>query len=84
MIKLGSEVKDTVTGFKGVVVGRSEFLNGCTRIGVQPKALKDGKCPDISWFDEPQLEITKENVVQPGPRNTGGPIPSTPTRNKGM
>ena len=57
MIELGQKVKDKVSGFKGVAVAKYEFLNGCTRINVQPKIDKDGKLPEAEAFDEPQLEV---------------------------
>ncbi len=31
-IKLGSEVEDLVTGFKGIAAAETEWLNGCFRI----------------------------------------------------
>ena len=38
MKNLGDEVKDTITGFKGIVVARTEWLNGCARVTVQPQS----------------------------------------------
>lgn len=55
-ITLGSEVRDTITGFTGIVVARCEWLYGCVRITVQPKQLHDGKPVDYVTFDEDQLE----------------------------
>lgn len=82
MIELGDEVMDTVSGFKGVAVAITKWLNGCTRISVQPKVDKDGKLPESNCFDEPQLKVTKA-VKRPEPdRRTGGPMPFKPTREK--
>ena len=78
-VNLGDEVIDLVTGFKGIAIGRSVFLNGCVRVGIQAKADKDGKVTDAIWFDEPQLKVTKRGAVKICPQDTGGPIPSTPT-----
>lgn len=55
MITLGKEVKDTISGFKGVAVARTVWLNDCVRIGVQPKVDKDGKYIEEVWIDEGQL-----------------------------
>ena len=74
-IDLGDEVKDTVIGFRGIAVARYDFINGCTRVGVQPKVGKDGKLPDAATFDEPQLEVVKRAAVKLGPKDTGGPAP---------
>ena len=77
---LGDKVKDTVTGFTGIVIGRTTFLHGCVRCGVQSDKLKDGRPSDAVWIDEPQLEIVKSKAVKEGDHNTGGPCPSTPQR----
>lgn len=81
MVQLGDEVKDKVTGFKGIVIGITQFLNGCARVGVQAPADKDGSIKPAEWFDDMQLSVTKAAKVKVGPRNTGGPMISTPTRN---
>lgn len=36
-IKLGDEVKCKYTGVKGIVLSKSEFINGCTQFGITPK-----------------------------------------------
>jgi len=80
-IELGSEVKCKVTGFKGIATSRTVHLNGCARIGVQPKIDKDGKHPDAFWIDEPQLEVLKRAAVKVPPRtNNGGPSMKAPMR----
>ena len=81
VIKLGDKVMDIVSDFEGIAFGRAEFLYGCTRIAIAPKKGKDGKLIDSCWFDEPQVKVLKEKVVETGNRNTGGPCPAIPTRN---
>lgn len=78
MINLGDEVKDKVSGFRGVAVARHEYLQGCLRISVQPPIDKDGKLPDALAFDEPQLVVVKTARVATGQRDTGGPAPYLP------
>lgn len=80
MIKLGDRVKDKVTKFAGIAIGRTEWLNGCARITVQPEKLLDGKIPDTATFDEPQLAVVSAGAINTGPRNTGGPIPAPQRR----
>jgi len=80
MVKLGDQVTDTVSGFKGVAVGFHEFLQGCRRITVQPKVGKDGVLPDDKCFDEPQLKVNKAKKVATGKRKTGGPAPYSVSR----
>jgi hypothetical protein len=72
MIDLGSEVEDSISGFKGISVAKHLYINGCTRITVQPKVDKDGKLPETQTFDEPQLIETSDKRIT-GKNNTGGP-----------
>ncbi len=70
--ELGDEVIDCVTGFKGVVIYRSQWLNACNTYGVKCRELKGGQPQETVSFDEPQLSLVKSNVVTPK-RDTGGP-----------
>lgn len=75
-INLGSRARDTVTGFEGVVVARTEWLHGCARITIQPTELKDGLPMESHTFDELQVETVKEREVAVSSaeqRNAGGP-----------
>ena len=45
-IELGDKVKDTVTGFTGIAVARTNWIAGCDRIIVQPECKK-GKQMDL-------------------------------------
>lgn len=69
-IPLGSRVKDKISGFKGIVVARTEWLNGCWRYGVRSKELKDGQPIETQWFDDVDLEVIdkgkKQDSVQKG------------------
>lgn len=70
-VALGDIAKDTISGFQGVVVATTDWLNGCKRITIQPMELKDGKPIDSFTFDVEQIQ-----VVEAGPkivsRMTGG------------
>jgi len=74
-IDLGAKVKDTITGFSGIVVCLSRWLNGCVRVTVQPQQLKkDGEPKESHTFDTEQLELMTGGVkLQTRP--TGGPKP---------
>lgn len=73
-VQLGDEAQDTVSGFAGVCVARTEWLNGCWRMTLQPKGLdKDGKPQETQTFDDFQLEVTKPKVQPVGSKETGGP-----------
>lgn len=77
-LKLGDKARDKISGFTGVVVAMTEWLNGCLRITIQPQELKDGKPIENHTFDAEQIEI-----VEPIPpivaKPHGGPSIS-PTR----
>ena len=51
--------RDRVSGFKGICICRTEWISGCTRVGLQAPVGKDGKVPDTQHFDEPMLEVVK-------------------------
>lgn len=76
MIKLGDKVKDKVTGFTGIAIARTEWLNGCVRLSVQPDKLVDGKIAASETIDEPQLTLVKAAAVKVPVSDTGGPIPA--------
>lgn len=72
----GDEVKDRVTGFKGIVVAMTTWLNGCVRITVQPPAKKDGTLPPTETFDSEQIQVVHAGRVSPAPSPLGGPKPN--------
>ena len=59
---LGHEIVDIVTGFKGIVTGKTYFLNGCVRLSVDPPVKKTGEMRENQWFDIQQLR-----VINPSP-----------------
>ncbi len=77
MVNLSDQVKDKITGFKGTVVGKVEYINGCVKYSVQPKIDKDGKMPDSIWIDEQELEITKK-AAKKKTKPKGGPVKNLP------
>lgn len=78
---LGSKVKDILTGFTGILECRSQWLHNCNTYGIKPSKLnKDGEPARTQYFDEPQLILVEENVVEPK-RDTGGPCKDIPQTN---
>lgn len=78
MLAIGDKVRDRVTGLTGIITARTEWINGCIRMLVQPQELKDGKPVDASSFDIEELELVTAGVIVPKPeeRRTNGPMPS--------
>jgi hypothetical protein len=62
MDNLGKKAKDKVTGFTGIITSKHFYLYGCAQYGVSPQVDKDGKIPDIRYFDEGRLEIIGEGI----------------------
>ena len=75
-VQLGQKVRDTVSGFEGIVVSVTRYLNECVRVGVQPATDKDGKLPVAEFFDIEQVELVDQGVRKEAPKvlaRTGGP-----------
>jgi len=62
-INLGDQVKDNITGLKGIAVGKLDWIWNETSIGVQTKVNEKGEISDIEWIDETRLTVMKKNVV---------------------
>lgn len=77
-IKMRDEVEDIVTGFRGTVIARSDWLNGCVQFAVKRRVDKDGKVQDAEWIDSQQLKVTKTFQQQAPVRATGGPMKDAP------
>lgn len=61
MIQLGDEVRDTITGYSGIAVSRTEYLTSAPKVCVQPKAMDGVKPVEEFWFDEARLETVQQN-----------------------
>lgn len=83
-IELGDKVRDKVTGVTGIVVAMTNWLFGCSRIGIQPQELKDGKPVEQTWIDILQAELVEENAIEKDSREekTGGPQNEDPGRSR--
>ncbi len=77
MIKLNDKVIDRITGFSGIVIGRTEWLNGYTQLGVQSKKLEDGKPLAVEWFNEQRLNRVVGGESEP---KDGSPMDERPSR----
>jgi hypothetical protein len=72
---LGDEVKDKITGFKGIVRVRSQYLTGCNVYGLQSSKLtKEQKPGEWNYFDEELLlNVKKEKISLHIKAQKGGP-----------
>ena len=79
---LGEVLRDVITGFTGVVMGRTEYHTGCKHYGLLSKTLnKDGKPADWEWFDEKRLERVEDVPQKQNEVSSGGPSASPPEQN---
>lgn len=89
-VNLGDAVRDVITGFEGIVQGRTEYLFGCVSMLVKSREMKDGLPLEGKWLDENQLVVTEAGAVpptqtEPAPKpqraeGTGGPRDDHPRR----
>lgn len=70
-VELGSEVRDTTTGFTGVCTSIYLYLNGCIRYEVQGLDRQKG-VPTFVALDEIMVQPTGYKVQEQGPRRSGG------------
>lgn len=83
-VNLGDKVRDTITGMTGIAVVKSEHLNGCIHIAIEPTALdKDGKTVVPEFFDIQRVEVLEPGAFQQHTHTEapipGGPGPTPPT-----
>ena len=64
---LGQRVRDIVTGFEGIAIGRVEYINGCHQYLVKPQCkTKDDepmKQPEGWYIDDESLELVDEGIL---------------------
>lgn len=73
-IKLGDKVRCKLTGFTGVAVAKTEFINGCIQWIVLPKGDKNNKMPEEMSIDEQSLEVIPVKRKKIKKEETGGPM----------
>lgn len=78
VITLGVEVYDPIVNRKGTATGRAVYLNGCSRIFVEPKHRSFAIEITGWWVDELQLTAKKKVIHKPKQKTTlsGGPARS--------
>lgn len=80
-IQLGDKVRCLVTGFEGIVTGRTEYINGCVQILVRPKAIttNDGemKMVDGEWIDVDRLKVIDGRIDLTKKMIPGSDVPAS-------
>jgi len=60
--KLGQLAQDIITGFKGIITARCDYITGCNQYSLAGEA-KDNKPAEYQWFDETRMKIVGETKV---------------------
>lgn len=60
---LGTQMKDRVTGFSGMVSSVSFDAYGCIQVILTPPVGKDGKPQDGHWFDAKRLVAAGKRLM---------------------
>lgn len=79
--RLGKVAKDKITGFKGIVTGKAEYLTGCTQLCLTPKVGESGGIIPSEWIDESRLEISGTGGIEASEvtgKENGGPNRDVP------
>lgn len=75
-VVLGCLAEDLITGFRGIVIGKVEYLYGCSQVCLTPPA-EDGKTRPSEWFDAGRV---KWRGVGVNPADVQGDKPGGPNR----
>ena len=76
----GDVLKDSVTGFTGVVMVCAIYSTGCHHYGLLSQELVKGKEGDWNWLDQSRLSLVDKQVVDfiIDPNTTSGSMPVGP------
>lgn len=77
-IKLGSRVKDSITGFTGIADARAVYQYGCVQIRILSEKLDKNNEEIQIWFDEPRIMTIEEIENHHKPNH--GPQKCPPSR----
>ncbi len=61
-LDLGKQAKDKLTGFAGIIAGKSTFITGCDQFFIQPPVGEKGEFKEGRWFDEGRLEVIGDGI----------------------
>lgn len=54
-MQIGDKVRDTISGLRGTITGRTEWLNNGTQVFIQPTVDRDGNYRQGAWVVEAQV-----------------------------
>ncbi len=63
MHTLGKEGRDKITGFKGIITSRVQYLTGCDQYCLTPKVNEKGETQTGEYFDEARIEVVGNGIL---------------------
>jgi len=72
----GYKAKDMVTGLKGVITARVDYLTGCNQYALTPDVGKDNSMKESYFIDESRIEILSKKPIsfKKNKKDPGGPV----------
>jgi hypothetical protein len=86
MKNLGMKAEDKITGFKGIIIAKVDYLFGCSQYGIMAKVGKDGKSGECNYYDIGRVKITGKGVAPASVQlvqDPGGSSADAPTLSNG-
>lgn len=74
-VPLGTKLRDTITGYEGVAIAKTVYMNGCVQFHLKSNIIKDGKTAMAEPFDSQQLETVEKPKKEIKKKPTGGIMP---------
>jgi|GEM_PF-1282811 len=59
---LGQIAQDIITGFKGTITARCDYITGCNQYLLAEES-KENKRAEYQWFDETRMKLIGETKV---------------------
>ena len=79
---MGHDAQDTVSKFKGVIVGLSVSISGVISVGISPVVDEKNEGKNSLWFELDRVEVTpkEDRFVHDKEEDKGGPNIDAPTK----
>lgn len=72
IIKLGDEAKDVITGYRGIITAKIEYLTGQIDYKIQKQSSDSDKYAGSEWINENYLLYVSDGVhIEPAKREAG-------------
>ena len=78
MEQFGAIGRDRVTGFRGRIIGRCQYMTGCDQWLLSPEVSDAGEFRVSQWFDLQRIEVLPDKTLRlpPAPETPGADLPA--------